>query len=144
MVLISPSTVLWLGRDLNSKKVFLQHSSGKVNLPSPFSGICGTQHPIFPPFFPMPLFYAVLETCIDFITPLKEGQLCSEDLSDTSFSQQWKRASWRAPTPTYGRKIQVVCFSAPSCTELKNWNTACINCSLYSSNYTVLPRSQLA
>lgn len=59
MLLTSPSTVLWLERDLNSKKVSLWHSSGKVSLPSSFAGVCGTQHPFppHPPFFPMLLHF---------------------------------------------------------------------------------------
>jgi len=60
------------------------------------------------------VFYGVLGPQVDFVTPLREGQLCSEDLSNMSFAQQRKRASRRAPTPACRRKIGIGSCSAPS------------------------------
>lgn len=80
MLLISLSTVLWLGREFNSRRLLLQSLLLFWQRQSQFLSL---------PLFPMSLFYTVLKKLV-FITLLQEGHL-QESIMVNTYTLAWEK-----------------------------------------------------
>lgn len=115
---------------LIAKEYFYSTCQVKLFCPH-FLRSLGHSASVFPPSYAS-VFYAVLETHVDFTTPLREGQLL--------FTAKQEGIMELLPLCTGGR-CEGCAVPAPLA---QSSNVEHSTRSLCSSNYTILPRSQLA